>query len=80
MGRRPLELTVGEKYSVRNMVYALLLTGANDVAKAIAEHVGGGETGFVQLMNEYAAKIGGPIPASLMSPDYMMRDTPPPRI
>jgi D-alanyl-D-alanine carboxypeptidase/D-alanyl-D-alanine carboxypeptidase (penicillin-binding protein 5/6) len=53
-----LELTVGEKYSVRNMVYALLLTGANDAAKAIAEHVGGGETGFVQLMNEYAAKIG----------------------
>jgi len=53
-----LALTVGEKYSVRNMIYAMLLTGANDAAIAIAEHVGGGEAGFVQLMNEYAAKIG----------------------
>lgn len=53
-----LELTVGEKYSVRSMIYALILTGANDAAKAIAEYVGGSEAGFVQLMNEYAAKIG----------------------
>ncbi|NLW02317.1 MAG: D-alanyl-D-alanine carboxypeptidase [Clostridiaceae bacterium] len=53
-----LELTVGEKYSVRSMIYAILLTGANDAAKAIAEHVGGSEAGFVQLMNEYAARIG----------------------
>ena len=30
-----LELTVGEKYSVRNMVYALLLTGANDAGKNV---------------------------------------------
>ena len=40
------------------MIYAILLTGANDAAKAIAEHVGGSEAGFVQLMNEYAARIG----------------------
>jgi len=53
-----LELTIGEKYSVRNLIYALLLTGANDAAVAIAEHVGGSEYGFVQLMNEYAVKIG----------------------
>lgn len=53
-----LDLIVGEKYLVRNMIYALMLTGANDAAIAIAEHVGGGEEGFVQLMNEYAAKIG----------------------
>jgi len=53
-----LELTVGEKYSVRSMIYALLLTGANDAAIAIAEHVGGSETAFVQLMNEYASRIG----------------------
>jgi len=53
-----LDLIVGEKYMVRNMIYALLLTGANDAAVAIAGHVGGGEEGFVQLMNEYAAKIG----------------------
>lgn len=53
-----LDLTVGEKYSVRNLIYALLLTGANDAAIAIAEHVGGSEAAFVQLMNEYAAKMG----------------------
>mgnify|MGYP000421320210 CR=1 FL=1 len=53
-----LDLKVGEKYSVRSMIYALLLTGANDAAVAIAEHVGGSETGFVKMMNEYAVKIG----------------------
>lgn len=53
-----LELTVGKKYSVKSLVYALLLTGANDAAKAIADYIGGGEAAFVQVMNGYAAKIG----------------------
>lgn len=53
-----LDLSVGEKYSVKNMVYSVMLMGANDAVKAVAEFVGGGEAGFVKLMNEYAQKIG----------------------
>lgn len=52
-----LNLTVGEKYAVKNLLYALLLTGSPDAAIAIAEYVGGSEEGFVKLMNEYAANL-----------------------
>ncbi len=53
-----LSLSVGEKYSVRDLIYAVMLTGANDAVTAISEYVGGSEAGFVRLMNEYAAKLG----------------------
>ncbi len=52
-----LKLTVGEKYAVKNLLYALLLTGSPDAAIAIAEYVGGSEEGFVNLMNEYASNL-----------------------
>lgn len=53
-----LSLTVGEKYAVKNLLYAFLLTGSPDAAKAIAESVGGSEQGFVEMMNEYASIHG----------------------
>ena len=53
-----LALTVGEKYAVKNLLYAMLLTGSPDAAKALAEAVGGSEQGFVDMMNEYALKHG----------------------
>ncbi|NMA67024.1 MAG: D-alanyl-D-alanine carboxypeptidase [Clostridiaceae bacterium] len=53
-----LSLTVGEKYAVKNLLYALLLTGSPDASIAIAEYVGGSEDGFIKIMNEYAANLG----------------------
>jgi D-alanyl-D-alanine carboxypeptidase (penicillin-binding protein 5/6) len=53
-----LNLTVGEKYTLRNLVNALLLTGSPDAAVAIAEYVGGSQNGFVKMMNEYAINLG----------------------
>ncbi|NLX64152.1 MAG: D-alanyl-D-alanine carboxypeptidase [Clostridiaceae bacterium] len=53
-----LKLTVGEKYSTRNLLTALLLTGSPDAAITLAEYVGGSEEGFVSIMNEYAANLG----------------------
>ena len=53
-----LKLTVGEKYSTRNLLTALMLTGSPDAAIALAEYVGGSEVGFVNIMNEYAANLG----------------------
>ncbi|MCX7773121.1 MAG: D-alanyl-D-alanine carboxypeptidase, partial [Clostridia bacterium] len=52
-----LKLSVGEKYAVKNLLNAVVLTGANDATKALAEYVGGSEQGFVQMMNEYATKL-----------------------
>ncbi|WP_364148961.1 D-alanyl-D-alanine carboxypeptidase family protein [Paenibacillus sp. LPE1-1-1.1] len=51
-------LQLGEKMSLLNMLYGLMLRSGNDAATAIAEHVGGSEEGFVHLMNEKAAFLG----------------------
>ncbi len=53
-----LNLTVGEKYVTKNLLTAFLLTGSPDAAITLAEYVGGSETGFVKLMNEYAVNLG----------------------
>ncbi|MGK9250044.1 D-alanyl-D-alanine carboxypeptidase [Paenibacillus humicus] len=51
-------LRLGEKMSLHNMLYGLMLRSGNDAATAIAEHVGGSEEGFVRMMNEKAEWIG----------------------
>ncbi|AST98691.1 D-alanyl-D-alanine carboxypeptidase family protein [Shouchella clausii] len=53
-----LYLVVGEKLTLRDLVYGLMLRSGNDAAIAIAEHVGGSVEGFVFLMNEKAEEIG----------------------
>jgi D-alanyl-D-alanine carboxypeptidase (penicillin-binding protein 5/6) len=51
-------LIEGEKETLENLLYGMLLNSANDAAYAIAEHVGGSVEGFAKLMNERALKIG----------------------
>lgn len=51
-------LKKGEKLSLENMIYGLMLRSGNDAAVAIAEHVGGSLEGFVYLMNEKAMYLG----------------------
>lgn len=53
-----IELRAGEKMSVEDLLYALLLASANDAAVALAEHAGGTVEGFVQMMNSRAAAMG----------------------
>ena len=48
----------GEQLTVEQCLYGLLLGSANEVAYALAEHVGGDLTTFVGMMNEKAASIG----------------------
>jgi len=48
----------GEKLSLENMLYGLMLRSGNDAAVAVAEHIGGSVEGFVYLMNEKAAYLG----------------------
>lgn len=51
-------LEIGEKMSLEDLLYGLMLRSGNDAAVAIAEHIGGSVEGFVFLMNEKAKTIG----------------------
>lgn len=51
-------IDVGEQLTVEECLYGLLLGSANEVAYALAEHVGGDLDTFVNMMNERAAKLG----------------------
>lgn len=51
-------LKEGEQYSLKNMVYGLMLESYNDCAVAIAEHVAGSTEAFATLLNEKAKAIG----------------------
>lgn len=49
---------VGEELSMEASLYALMLPSANDMAYAIAEHVGGSKEGFADMMNARAKELG----------------------
>jgi D-alanyl-D-alanine carboxypeptidase (penicillin-binding protein 5/6) len=51
-------LTPGEKLTVGDLLYGLLLPSGNDAAVALAEHIAGDEQAFVALMNAAAADLG----------------------
>ena len=51
-------LQKGEKISMRNLLYGLMLSSGNDAAVAIAEAVSGDEAAFVELMNKKVGEIG----------------------
>ena len=51
-------LQPGSTISVDLAIQAIALKSANDISVAIAEKIGGSESGFVHLMNEQAQKLG----------------------
>ena len=57
-GISALGLQTGERISVEDLFYALLLQSANDAAVALANHVSGSEARFVKRMNARAASLG----------------------
>lgn len=57
-GSTHLSIDVGEQLSIEDCLYGLLLASANEVAYALAEHVGGSMDGFVAMMNDRAQKLG----------------------
>ena len=63
-----LDLEPGEELTVLNAIKALVTKSANDVAIALAMHIGGTETNFARLMTRKARDIGMPTPPSAMPP------------
>ncbi|ELC8340920.1 D-alanyl-D-alanine carboxypeptidase [Clostridium perfringens] len=51
-------LQEGDKYTVEELLNALLIQSANDAAVALAEHISGSEEKFAKLMNERAEELG----------------------
>ena len=52
------KLQVGEKLTVEELLYAMLVPSANDAANALAEHVGGSIDSFAAMMNTRASELG----------------------
>jgi D-alanyl-D-alanine carboxypeptidase (penicillin-binding protein 5/6) len=50
-------LSPGERVSLRTLLYGLMLPSGNDAALAIAQHVGGSEARFVEMMNALVARL-----------------------
>lgn len=48
----------GEKITIKELLYGLMLRSGNDASIAIAEGISGTVEEFVKLMNEYAAGLG----------------------
>lgn len=51
-------LMLGEKVSLLDLLYGLMVNSGNDAAIAIAIHIGGNVEGFTELMNKRAEKLG----------------------
>lgn len=48
----------GEKLTLRELLYGMMLVSGNDAARAIAEHIAGSQEAFAELMNEKAQLLG----------------------
>ncbi len=51
-------LAAGDVMTLKDLLYGLMLRSGNDAAIAIAEHIGGSEEGFAELMNAKAKSLG----------------------
>ncbi len=58
IGGSSFKIREGEKYTLNELLYGLLLVSGNDASIAIAEHIGGTVEGFSDMMNEKARLIG----------------------
>ena len=56
-GGSRLGLKVGDKITVHDLLYGLMLCSGNDAAVALAEHAGGSIEGFSSLMNKKAKEL-----------------------
>lgn len=73
IGGSVASLRQGDKYTLRELLYALLLVSANDAAIAIAEHVGGSVEGFAEMMNKRARSLGA-VNSNFVTPHGLDRE------
>ena len=57
-GGSRLKISTGDKITINDLLYGLMLRSGNDAAVALAEYVGGSVEGFASLMNKKAKELG----------------------
>ena len=57
-GGSQIYLKVGETMNVSDMIKSIAVSSANDCACAMAEHLAGSESAFVEMMNARAQELG----------------------
>lgn len=75
-GGSHIALEIGEQLTVEQLLYALMITSANDAAEALAVFHSGSIEAFAQVMNEKAAEMGAinsnfVNPHGLPNPDHL---------
>lgn len=58
MGGSQIWLSAGEQLTVEEMLKGIIMASANDGIVAMAEHIGGTEAKFVEMMNNKAKELG----------------------
>lgn len=58
MGGSQVFLEPGEEMTVNDLLKCVIVASANDAALTLAEHVGGSEESFVDMMNKRAKELG----------------------
>ncbi len=53
-----MNLQAGEKISLRDLLYGIMVQGANDACLAVAFEIGGSIEGFMEMVNSYAVSLG----------------------
>ena len=51
-------LKAGEEITLRNLLYCVMISSANDAAAVMADHIAGSQEAFVEKMNAKAATLG----------------------
>lgn len=57
-GSSVCDIKVGDRISLKQLIYGLMIASGNDAAMMIAEHVGGSVDQFVAMMNAEALALG----------------------
>lgn len=57
-GSSHLGIQPGEKMTLREAAYGIMLASANDIANGVAEYMAGSVSAFADMMNERAAELG----------------------
>jgi D-alanyl-D-alanine carboxypeptidase (penicillin-binding protein 5/6) len=57
-GAVSVELQEGERMTLQDLLYCMMVASGNDAAAVIAEHIGGSQSAFVELMNQRALELG----------------------
>ena len=72
-GSSSIGLAAGEKLTLRDALYGMMLNSGNECALAIAEHIGGSTEEFADMMNHTARELGC-LSSNFVNPNGLQND------